>query len=181
MFGAEEELKAKEKKRILKERGQTLARPKEEVVDREGLEIIQFFLDDEKYGIESKYVSEICPLQTVTPLPCTPSFIVGIINLRGKIFSVMDMKILFALSAKELTNLSRGIIIRSNGLEFCIKADIVTGIRIVYKEDLQPSLPTLTGIRSEYLMGITRDRVAVLNVEKIAADDGIIVNEEVEL
>jgi purine-binding chemotaxis protein CheW len=64
-------------------------------------------------------------------------------------------------------------------MEFGIVADAILGVRLVPAEDLQPSLPTLTDIRSEYLRGVTEDRLVVLDGGKILTDGKIVVHEVV--
>jgi len=65
-------------------------------------------------------------------------------------------------------------------MEFGILVDAILSIRLIPVREIQPSLPTLTGIRAEYLRGVTSDRLVVLNVAKILSDPGLIVHEEVE-
>ena len=78
---------------LLKARARKLAQ--EEIKadsDLEILDVIVFCLASETYGIESAYVREVYPLKDFTPLPGTPPFVLGIINVRGQIISVVDPK-----------------------------------------------------------------------------------------
>jgi purine-binding chemotaxis protein CheW len=70
--------------------------------------------------------------------------------------------------------------VRHGKIELGILADLITGMRRVPLEAMQASLPTLTGIRAEYLKGVTADRLAVLDVSHILADHRQVVQEEVE-
>ena len=140
---------------------------------------MEFLLAYEKYGIESSYVREVYPMKELTPLPCTPPFILGIINVRGQIISVIDIKKFFDLPDKGLTDLNKVIIVTDGKMEFGILADVIPGVRSVALSELQPSLPTLTGVRAEYLKGVTEERFIILDVEKILSDEKIIVHEEV--
>jgi purine-binding chemotaxis protein CheW len=74
---------------------------KEEKAYDEYIEVVEFLLAHEKYGIESKCVREVYPLKELTPVPCTPSFVRSIINVRGKILSVIDIKKFFELPEDE--------------------------------------------------------------------------------
>lgn len=171
---------AAEKRTVLKKRAQALARvPKDEDEAGECLEVVEFLLAYEKYGIESFYIREVYPIKDLTPLPCTPPFVLGIINVRGQILSVIDLKKFFDLPEKGLTDLNRVIIIQVENMEFGILADAIHTIRLIPVKEIQPSLPTLSGIRAEYLRGVTSDRLVVLNVAKILADPGLVVHEEV--
>ncbi len=172
---------AEEKKKLLKARARELARESdnEKRID-ESLEVVEFLLAYETYGIESLYVREIHPLRELTPVPCTPPFVLGIINVRGQIISVIDIKRFFDLPERGLTDLNKVIILRNKEMEFGILADVILGVVRVPCRNLQPTLPTLTGIREEYLKGITGDRLAILDAGKLLSDEKLIVHEEVE-
>lgn len=169
-----------EKKKILKARAQALARdPATQKPVEEHMEVVEFLLAYEKYGIESNYVQEVYPLRELAPVPCTPPFVLGMINLRGQILSVIDLKKFFDLPEKGLTDLNKVLVVRSDRMELGILADVILGVRTIPLQDLQPSLPTLTGIRAEYLRGVTKDRLVVLDVGKILSDPDIVVQEQV--
>jgi len=170
-----------EQKKILKARAKALAQePKGKEVAQENIEVVEFLLAYEKYGIETSYVREVYPLKELTPLPCTPPFVLGIINVRGQILSVIDIKKFFDLPEKGLTNLNKAIILHNDNMELGILADVILGVRSIPHDEIQPSLPTLTGIREEYLKGVARGRLVVLDAEKLLSDKKIVVHEEVE-
>lgn len=167
---------------ILRERARTLARPMEHTPAAETLlEVLEFRLAHERYAVETRYVREVCPLKELTPLPCTPSFVLGIVNVRGRILPVVDLKKLFDLPEQGLTDLHRIIIVRGHNLELGLLADLSLGVRAISVSSLQPSLPTLTGIRGDFLKGVTAERLVVLDLARILADQRIIVNEDVEV
>jgi purine-binding chemotaxis protein CheW len=166
-------------RQILRARAQALARHPERVAGA-SLELLEFRLARESYALETRYVREVCPLKNLTPLPCTPPFVLGIVNVRGRILPVLDLKKFFDLPEQGLTDLHRIILVQGNDLEVGLLADVIVGVRIVPVENLQPSLPTLAGIRSDYLKGLTAERLVVLDLARILADPKIIVHEEVE-
>jgi purine-binding chemotaxis protein CheW len=104
----------------------------------------------------------------------------GIVNVRGRILPVLDLKKFFDLPERGLTDLHRVILVRGNGLELGLLADVIVGVRSVAADDLQPSLPTLSGIRADYLKGVSVERLVVLDLDRILSDPKIIVHEEVE-
>jgi len=106
--------------------------------------------------------------------------VLGIVNVRGRITPVIDIKKFFDLPDKGLTDLHRVILVRGNGLELGLLADAIAGVRSILVDSLQPSLPTLTGIRGTYLKGVTAERLVVLDLARILADPKIMVHEEVE-
>ena len=179
-FGRSIEPTPMEKKKILKARAKTLAQePEREEKAEAYLEVVEFVLAYERYAIETVYVREIYPLKEFTPLPCTPSFVFGIINVRGQIISVIDIKKFFDLPDMGLGELNKVIILHMGDMEFGILADKIIGYRSIPLIEIQPSLPTLTDIRVEYLKGVTEERVVILDVTKIMSDKKIIVHEEV--
>ena len=170
-----------EKKRILKQRAAILAREQHaDQVVQVRLEVIEFLLAYERYAIESSWVREVYPLREITALPGAPDFVLGIINVRGQIVSIVDLKKFFDLPAKGLTDFNKVIIIGDGNIEFGLLVDAVPGVRQIVGEEIQPPLPTQTGVRAEYVRGLTADRLVVLNVAKILADPAIKVCQTID-
>lgn len=171
---------AEEKKQVLKARAKTLAREPEEDRNAQGqLEVVEFLLAYERYAVASSFVREVWPLKELTRLPGAPAFVAGIINnVRGQIVSVVDLKKFFDLPEKGLPDLNKVIILSNGEMEFGLLVDVVAGVRRVSLQEIQPSLPTLTGLRQEYLRGITSQRLVILDVAKILADPRVVVREE---
>jgi len=168
-------------RQILRARAQALAQaPERAPVAGASLEVLEFRLAQERYALENRWVQEVCPLKELTPLPCTPPFVLGIVNVRGRILPVLDLKKFFDLPEQGLTDLHRIILVRGNDLELGLLADVIVGVRSIPADSLQPSLPTLTGVRGDYLKGVTAERLVVLDLARILADPKIIVHEEVE-
>jgi purine-binding chemotaxis protein CheW len=176
-------LSPEERRKILRARARSLAAGGKAEAARAHLlvEVVEFVLGPEHYGVESCHVREIHPLSEFTPLPCTPAFVLGLVNVRGQILSIIDIKKLFDLPERGLTDMNKVIVVHANHMEVGILADAIVGVRSIALEELQPSLPTLTGIRAEYLKGITKDPMVVLDVEKILSDEKILVVEVVSI
>lgn len=170
---------ARETRKILKERARLLALEPLEKEPHECIEVVEFQLAGEKYCIESIFVREVYQPEEITPLPCTPSFVSGIINARGQIVSVIDIKKFWNLPEKNSIEPDKVIIIRNDKMEFGILADEIIGVRSIPACEIQTTIPALTGVRAEYLKGITKERLAVLDAGKILNDRGIIVNEHI--
>ncbi len=171
---------ADEKRRILRERARKLARkPDSEEARGALLEVIEFGLADERYAIEVEFVKEVCLLKDLTPVPCTPSFILGIINVRGQVISVTDVRDFFDLPKKETTESSRVLILNNRAMELGILAESVTGQRKIPLDSVQSNMPALTGIREHYIKGVTSDRLVIINGDKLLSDDNIVVHQEV--
>jgi purine-binding chemotaxis protein CheW len=168
-----------ETRAILKKRARVLGQEPGKIESEENvMDVVVFRLSQETYGIESSFIREVYPLKDITVLPCTSSFVLGIINVRGKILSVIDLKIFFQLPEKGLGDLNKIIIIHNEMMEFGILADAILGTRRIPHDTIQPSLPTVTGIGGEFLKGIAQESVILIDAGKILGNEKIIVSQE---
>lgn len=172
-------LSPEEGRHLLKTRAQELARePQAAEVAGDTLEAVEFELASEHYALPLAQVREVSLLKELTPVPCTPPFVLGIINLRGEIRTVIDLKKFFDLPDRGITELNKIIIIQQDDMQLGILADAICGVRRIHLHDMQPALATLTGIRVDYLRGVTGDRLVVLDAARILSDKRILVDEE---
>jgi purine-binding chemotaxis protein CheW len=172
--------------RLLEERDLRLAKSKEAALSEQteaSFQTIEFQLDEERYAIEAAYVKEVIAPGHLTPVPCTPSFVAGIINVHGQIVSVIDLRKFFPLRIKGLTNLNQVVIVRGMGLELGILADEIIGERnlpVACVLTFQVSEPIFDAEwRGKYSKGVTSDGLTVLAIERILADPSIVVREEI--
>jgi purine-binding chemotaxis protein CheW len=175
----ERPLSPEETRTILKSRAALLAVPAQEADPGVRLDCLEFVLSGESYALEMSYITQTLPLSEFTPLFCTPPFVLGITNLRGRIVSIIDLRRFFELPAVGLSDLNRVIVVSNGSMEFGVLADSIVGIRPLPLADLQPVPAALTGIREEFLSGVTADRMALLDIGKILSDKRIVVHEEV--
>lgn len=162
---------AEERRQILRARAKALAGESRAPAATPALAVVEFELAHERYAIESRYVREVFPLKELTPLPGAPAFIRGVIHFRGRMYAVLDLRKAFDLPDRGLTDLNKVLIVHGAGVDVGILADAIAGMRLVPLEDIQPTLPTLTGIRREFLRGVTADGLVVLDADAVAAAD----------
>jgi purine-binding chemotaxis protein CheW len=143
------------------------------------LECLEFQLSGERYALELSYISQTLPLGEFTPLFCTPPFVLGITNLRGRILSIVDLRRFFELPEVGLSDLNRVLVVGDGTVEFGLLADAITGVISLPAAELKPPPAALTGIREEFLAGVTADCLALLDIAKILRDRRILVYEEV--
>jgi purine-binding chemotaxis protein CheW len=129
--------------------------------------------------VETRHVGEVLPLADLTPVPCTPAFIAGVVNVRGRITVVIDIQKFFGVATRGLTDLHHVILVRGGELELGVLADAIVGVRAHAREELQPALPVSAGVSADYVIGMTAERVLVLDLARMLADPRMIVNEEV--
>lgn len=166
------------KKKILKKRAKLIAE-KPHIIEESGrvIEGLEFILANEHYLIANTFVNEVSKINAITPLPLTPDFVSGIINVRGKILAVIDIKSFMNLPSAGMTDLSKVIIVEDKGIEFCILADEIIGSRKVDIDSLQENVEEKENINPDFIMGITNDMLIVLNVERLIHDGKLKINQ----
>ncbi|MBA4396270.1 MAG: chemotaxis protein CheW [Syntrophus sp. (in: bacteria)] len=170
---------AEEKKRILRERARLLAKAPDDKTSGEYIEIIEFSLAHERFGMESIHIRAVHLLKDLTPVPGAPDFVLGVVNLRGEIISIVDIKRFFNLPRKGITDLNRILVLSNDKMEFGLLADELLGARMIAADNMQSSMPLASDIFSKYLKGITTEGLIVLDGEKILSDEGMLVDKNV--
>ena len=167
-------------KKILKERAIALAREAKMETAGSAIDVLEFDLAYERYGFELPYIREVCPLAELTPLPGTPDFVLGIVNVRGRVVSVIDIRKFFDLPDQGLSDLNKVVILANDTREFGVLTDRIIGTRYLLTATLQESLPTWTDVRGLYLKGVTGERLIVLDAGKILRDEKLVVSVQPE-
>ena len=175
---AHPQAEAAERDLILKERARLLARVPQRRASSEELDVIAFGLARETYAVELKHVREIYPLKDLTRIPCLPSFFVGIINVRGEMCPVVDLKRLFDLPDRGLTNATRAVILQDGVMKLGLIADTMLGGRSINVHDITLSPSALSGVKAQFLRGVTPEPVAVLNAHNILHHPQMVVNQQ---
>lgn len=165
---------------ILKERAEKL-KEKIDIASQESnaLKVLSFFLADERYALEAEFVKRVIALKYYTPLPCTPEYLMGIINLESTILAIIDLKKLFNLPDKGITNLNRVVIVNYEGIEFGIITDEIIGRENIDIKEIQTALPDIAGIDSSLIRGVTADKLIVLDTKKLILDERLTINDKI--
>lgn len=142
------------------------------------IELLSFSLSGELYAIGSEHVAQVLPLNHYTPLPNTPAYVLGIVNVRGRIVSVMDLRVLFELPNGHLSDRSFLLILQSPDMEFGLLIDRVLGVTQVNRASLQAGLANLSGVRANYLLGVTAEQCTVLDGARLLGDPNLCVRAE---
>jgi len=161
-------LTAEGKRLLLKERARQLAKTVSEDSTRSTYrELLEFKLAEERYAIEISAVREVIPLRDYTPLPGAPEFIFGLVNVRGEIIPVVNLKRLLGLPERGLSDRNRLVILQSPEIEFGILADLVTGIVAISPDSLQTDIGDFKGMKGEFLTGISPAGTIILNADNL--------------
>lgn len=128
------------------------------------IQLVVFKLAKEFYGIDISSVQEIIKIQDITRVPKAPGFVEGVINLRGKIVPIVDLRRRFELGQTERTKDTRVIVVETSGNIVGFIVDLVTEILRFSSDSLEPPPPIFSGIDAEYIKGVAKvdERLIVL-------------------
>ena len=165
-------------RRVLVERAAALAVvPSAPIEEGASIRVLMFQLGAESYAVENRHVGEVAPLPRVTFLPCVPPFVLGIINLRGRIVSLLDLRVILGHPESRQDRRASVILLHSPDNEFGVLVDEILGIAEMPASSLQGPPPVVNGAGAEYLKGITAEGLALLDAGKLLADRRLVVDE----
>jgi purine-binding chemotaxis protein CheW len=148
----------------------------------EEMKVIVFTLAQEEYGIEVDKVRTIERMVPITRVPKTPVFVKGVINLRGIVLPVIDLRGRFGLPETELTENSRIIIVAANDLEVGFIVDSANDVMDVMSDTIENPPEVLGGIKAKYLSGVAKigeNRLLILlNLVEVLSRNEIIQLEQ---
>ncbi len=152
--------------------GTQMASEDEEELVAEGaiIQLVSFVLDDVEYGVDILAVHEILRFPEITRLPNTPNFIIGVINLRGNVIPVVDVRRRFGFTRAQVTDLTRIIVIETNDKLVGLMVDNVHQVVRITQSNVDPPSELIEGVSERYIWGIGRlkDRlIVILNLANI--------------
>jgi purine-binding chemotaxis protein CheW len=162
---------------ILKTRARQLARPAASEGAGAFIDVLAFRLGVETYAVEPQHVARVHALEHLTPLPGLPAFVLGIARVRGEIVSVLDLRCQFELPERGMGQQKRLIVLRSAQMRFGVLADAIEGMQRLPRAGLLASLPTLQGVRARYLLGVSAERIVVLDAARLLADERLVIDQ----
>jgi purine-binding chemotaxis protein CheW len=134
------------------------------------LQLVIFKLGNESFGVEIATVESIIKMQTITRLPQAPSFVEGIINLRGKILPVVDLRKRLNIDLTEITKDSRMVVVALAGSTVAMVVDQVNEVLRI-NDDIVEAPPAISqSVDSRFIEGIAKineDLVILLNLSKV--------------
>ncbi|HVJ49537.1 chemotaxis protein CheW [Desulfitobacterium sp.] len=127
-------------------------------------QLVTFGLGSEEFGVDIMLVQEIIRIPPITRVPKAPSFIEGVINLRGNVIPVVSLRNRFGMDSAEETDFSRIIVLEVANRVFGIRVDAVTEVLRLDTDAIEPPPPIALGIDSHYIRGVGKigERLLIL-------------------
>jgi len=148
----------------------------EEQEDTQEGKFLTFSMGDEEYGIEIRFVNEIIGIQKVTDLPDMPTYVKGVINLRGKVIPVIDVRLRFDLEEREYDERTCIIVVTLNDMAVGLIVDSVSEVIDIPSEDIEPAPKVKRGEASRFISGLGKVNEAVkilLDIRHLLFDSNI--------
>lgn len=167
---------------ILRARAAELSREVANELPPDGLlDVVEFVVGMQRYGLEGAHVREVHLIEDITPLPGTPAFIAGIVNVRGRILPVIDIQQFLGLAPQGINDNHAIMVVSVHETEICVLADTVVGVRTLAEDAVQPVLSTLSDVHEAFLKGMTADNLVILNIRAILESPMLLVNQQADV
>jgi len=137
---------------------------------------LTFFLDTEVYGIEILKVREIIGIIDITPIPKSPDYLKGIINLRGKVIPVVDLRLKFSMDAVDYTHETCIIVVEVNDTHLGIVVDTVSEVLDIKNRDIEEPGSFGNTIDSNYMLGLGKIKnkiIILLDINKVLSTEDL--------
>jgi purine-binding chemotaxis protein CheW len=134
------------------------------------LQLVGFRLDDEDYAIPITRIREIILMKPITRIPQVPPFIEGVINLRGAVIPIVNLRKRFSMSPREIGDETRTIVVNVHDQTVGCIVDAVTQVMRITDDQLQPAPVSVLAISHQFIAGLAKieDRLLiVLDIEKL--------------
>lgn len=135
---------------------------------------VTFYLDDEKYGVRVMQVQEVLRMTEIAPVPGAPDYVVGIINLRGNVVTVVDTRKRFRLSEKESDDATRIVIIESDNQVVGIMVDSVAEVVDLRNSEIDTAPNVGSDESSKYIQGVSSiggELLILVDINKLLTDE----------
>lgn len=142
--------------------------------ENELLQLVTFAISEEEFGIEILRVQEIIRIMPITKVPNSPPAVEGVINLRGKVIPVIDLRKRFGLEPREHDNQTRIIVIEIHGMIIGFVVDGVSEVLRIKSDTVEAPPAVVAGVDSEYIKGVGKldDRLLILlDLDKLFSCD----------
>lgn len=164
--------------RILEERARRLAQAPADHVAVKTVPLVELAVGDERFGVNLLQVEEIQPLKGLTPVPGVAAHWAGVVNLRGRLYPVLDLRPYLRLPVSGPPDGGQIVLVSAAGLSVALWASEVVAVRQVPQDDIQPSMLDARGTARDIVAGVTADLLSVLDLEALLSDPTLAVRDE---
>lgn len=136
-------------------------------------QIVAFSLGSETYGVDIASVKEIIPIQRIVSVPRSPDFVEGIINLRGRVIPVLDLRKHFGFERKKGDPNQRIVLVEVGAESIGVIVDAVSSVLRIPNDSVEPPAAVIVGPEIEYIDGIAKldkDLIVLLDLTRIISD-----------
>ncbi len=144
-----------------------------DITDREG-KFLTFELGEEEYGVEILTVREIIGVMSITTVPQTPAYMKGVINLRGKVIPVIDLRLKFSMSEAEHTQETCVIVVEVQNALIGIVVDSVSEVLEIKSEEIEAAPSFGQAIDTKFILGLGKAKgkiIILLGIEKVLSSE----------
>jgi|YNPBryulayer2012_1023412.scaffolds.fasta_scaffold36019_2 purine-binding chemotaxis protein CheW len=159
---------------------QNIQKQTSEAID-ELLQLVSFRIADEEFGVDIIKVQEIIRMVDITRVPNTPHYVIGVINLRGKVIPIIDMRRRLNLKETPYTKDTRIVVVEEENKIVGFIVDSVSEVLRISSSVLEPPPPMVSGISSDFITSIAKLEgrlLILLDLEKVLAKDDVKEDEE---
>ena len=138
------------------------------------LQLVTFTISNEEFGLDILRVQEIIRTMEITRVPRAPEFVEGVINLRGKVIPIIDLRRRFGMESKAHDSQTRIIVVEIKAMIVGFVVDSVSEVLRIQSNTVEPPPAVVSGIESEYISGVGKleDRLLILiDLDKLLSDD----------
>lgn len=164
-------------RRILEDRARALAGALVADEPLDTVELVVLTVGSERYGVDADRVREVRPLAELTPVPGTPPCWAGIVNVRGSLHPVLDLRWYLGLPRADGDRAEKVVLAAAAGLTVGLMVEDASGVRSVPADAIGPPLGGASEAVSATVRGVTDDLLAILDVEALLADPQLVVKE----
>ena len=148
--------------------------PSQKKQDDELLQLVTFSIGEEEFGVNILKVQEIIRTMEITKVPRAPEFVEGVINLRGKVIPIIDLRRRFGLAPQAHDKTPRLIVIERNYIIVGVGVDAVSEVLRIPASTVEPPPPVVAGVDSDYISGVGKlqDRLLImLDLDKLLSSE----------
>ena len=143
--------------------------------DDQLLQLVTFSIGEEEFGVNILKVQEIIRTMEITKVPRAPDFVEGVINLRGKVIPIIDLRRRFGLAPRGHDKNTRIIVIEINNIIVGFVVDAVSEVLRIPASTVEPPPPVVAGVESDYVSGVGKlqDRLLIMLdlVRRLSSED----------